>query len=305
MGEDIQLQQKVIEGNQQGPTLLILGGVHGDEFESMAAIRRLLRFLNPAELRGRVQCIPVVNEAAYWRGQRTAEDGLDLARTCPGRPDGSITERIADAVSAAIRGADYLIDLHSGGIACHFYPTVGYGIHPDGEILDVQRRMARVFNMPVIWGTQARGDGRTLSIARDEGIPAIYAEWIGGGVCDPLGVEGYFAGCLNVMGELGMIEREQPASITEHVVEDNRDEAGHIQAGYQVPFCGFFTPSAKLMQAVKPGDQLGTLTDHLGDREEAILSTQEGFVLVQRVFARVREGDTIGAILEVPPDSAE
>ena len=304
MNEEIQLKQKLIEGESEGPTLLILGGVHGDEFESMVAIRRLIKFLDAVQLRGRIQCIPVVNEAAYWRGQRTAEDGLDLARTCPGRPDGSITERIAHVLSTAIRAADFLIDLHSGGIACHFYPTVGYCLHADSEILEVQRRMARAFNMPVIWGTQARGEGRTLAVARDAGIPAIYAEWMGGGVCDPLGVEEYFAGCLNVMGELGMIERQQPRSIIEHEVEDARDEAGHIQAAYQVPFGGFFTPSVKLMQAVHPGDRLGTLTDHLGEREEAILSTQKGFVLVQRVYARIHEGDTIGAILEVVSDSA-
>ena len=84
MTPTITLQQKVIEGTQKGPNLLILGGVHGDEFESMAAIRRLLNHLDPTDLRGHLTAIPVVNEAAYWRGQRTAEDGLDLARTCPG-----------------------------------------------------------------------------------------------------------------------------------------------------------------------------------------------------------------------------
>ena len=99
-----------------------------------------------------------------------------------------MTERIAHVLSTAIRAADFLIDLHSGGIACHFYPTVGYCLHADREILAVQRRMARAFNMPVIWGTQARGEGRTLSVARDAGVPAIYAEWMGGGGCPPRGL---------------------------------------------------------------------------------------------------------------------
>ena len=72
MTPTITLRQQVIEGTQKGPNLLILGGVHGDEFESMAAIRRLLDHLDPTDLRGRLTAIPVVNEAAYWRGQRTA-----------------------------------------------------------------------------------------------------------------------------------------------------------------------------------------------------------------------------------------
>ena len=61
---------------QSGPTLLITGGVHGDEFEPMAAIRRLIRIFEEdpdlvRNLRGSVQLVPVVNEAAFLRGQRT------------------------------------------------------------------------------------------------------------------------------------------------------------------------------------------------------------------------------------------
>ena len=71
---------------EPGPHLLITGGVHGDEFEPMAAIRRLIGPLRAGRIRGRVTLVPVVNEPAFRRGQRTAEDGLDLARTLPGRP---------------------------------------------------------------------------------------------------------------------------------------------------------------------------------------------------------------------------
>ena len=75
----INLRQEVIEGERKGPNLLVLGGVHGDEYESMEAIRRLLGHLDPADLRGRLTAIPVANEAAFWRGRRCAGDGRDLA----------------------------------------------------------------------------------------------------------------------------------------------------------------------------------------------------------------------------------
>lgn len=295
----VQLQRKVVEGARPGPELLVLGGVHGDEFESMAAIRRLPERVEPETLGGRLTCIPVVNEAAYWRGQRTAEDGLDLARTCPGRPDGSITERVAHTVSEEIVRADYLIDLHSGGIIMHFYPTVGYGLHPNADVLEVQRHMARAFNMPVIWGTTSQLDGRTLSVARDAEVPAIYAEWMGGGTGDAEGIEAYFEGCLNVMAELGMIERDMPPSRTQYTVEDERDNAGFIQLNYPSPFSGFFEPGVELMQAVKPDDVLGVVVDHLGERREEIVSTQEGRVICLRVFNRVLEGESLGAVLEM------
>ncbi len=299
MSGPVKLKSVAITGKTPGPKLLILGGIHGDEFESMWTIRRLKEALDPGELRGKVILVPVVNEAAYWRGQRTAEDGLDLARTCPGRADGTITERIAHAVSAMIREADFLIDLHSGGLVSRFYPTVGYMLHADAEVLARQREMARAFNMPVVWGTYAGHDGRTLSIARDVGVPAIYSEWMGAGDCDPEGVDGYYEGCLNVMGVLGMIERDQPSSIIQHTVEDDREGAGHIQLNYPAPFSGFFEPWVELMDRVEPGDGFGVVTDLLGDRREEIVSTQSGHVLVLRTFNRVHEGETIAAVLEV------
>src|SRR3954471_17040588 len=86
-----------------GPRVLITGGVHGDEFEAMAALGRLCALLGERVVRGQVTLVPVVNEAAFRLGQRVAGDGLDLARTCPGRPDGSVTEQIAHALSALLR----------------------------------------------------------------------------------------------------------------------------------------------------------------------------------------------------------
>src|SRR5688500_15030903 len=106
----VQLQSKTIFGTPDGPHLLITGGVHGDEFEPMAAIRSLCHSLGAQDLRERVTVVPVVNEPTFRRGSRCTEDGLDLARTCPGRPDGTISEQIAQSLSSLIRSADYYID---------------------------------------------------------------------------------------------------------------------------------------------------------------------------------------------------
>ncbi|GIT29851.1 MAG: hypothetical protein Ct9H300mP1_18970 [Planctomycetaceae bacterium] len=116
MTETIELQRIEITGTSDGPHLLITGGVHGDEFESMASIRRLAGAVNAEDLSGTLTLVPVVNEAAFLNGNRTAEDGLDLARVCPGDPEGSVTLRTAVSLSALIASADYYIDLHSGGI---------------------------------------------------------------------------------------------------------------------------------------------------------------------------------------------
>jgi len=295
----IEIRHSTIVGPHEGPHLLITGGVHGDEFEPVAAIRRLADVLDHENLRGKVTLAPVVNEPAFCSGRRTADDGLDLARTCPGRPDGSITERIAHALSELIRSADYYIDLHSGGVALEILPLVGYVLHADRAVLDRQRRMARAFNLPVVWGTSASLDGRSLSVARDAGVPAIYAEWGGAGRCNPKGVAAYVVGCLDVAAELGLLDRSRRPSAVRHVVEDDRPESGHLQVCHPSPIAGLFEPCVVLGERVLRGDAIGTVTDTSGMQAEPIKSAREGIVLCLRSLARVEEGDSLAVILEV------
>lgn len=298
MTQSVLVQSRTIHGASDGPHLLITGGVHGDEFEPMAALRRLVKSIDPASLCGRLTVVPVANEAAYWRGARTADDELDLARTCPGSPDGTITERIAHALSELIRTADYYIDLHTGGIAMSVLPLVGYQLVPEAGIRAAQRRMAEAFNLPLVWGTDYRLEGRTLSVARDAHIPAIYAEYLGSGLCDPAGVEAYFEGCLNVMAELGMLDRAPPVSRVQRVVEDFRVSAGHMQVCNPAPMDGFFEPQVKLGDRIEVGQPLGTVTDILGENVVSVPAHESGIVIVLRTFARIRQGDTVAVVME-------
>jgi len=299
----VEIRRSQIIGRHDGPHLLITGGVHGDEFEPMRAIRQLANEVDAETLRGRLTLVPVANEAAFLRGERTAEDELDLARTCPGNPQGSITERTAHALSELIRTADFYIDLHTGGRIMSVWPLVGYKLVPDAKVLEAQRRMARAFNLPVVWGTDYRLQGRTLSVARDANIPSIYAEYLGSGLCNPEGVEAYVEGCLNVMAELEMVDRasfsHQPvASRIRYEVEDHRENAGHMQIRNPSPQTGFFQPTVRLGQAVTVGAALGEVCDVLGEQRTTVRSRESGVVIVLRTFSRVFEGDALAVILE-------
>jgi predicted deacylase len=297
-----------IIGSHPGPHLLITGGVHGDEFEPMAAIRTLARELRPEALRGKVTLVPVVNEPAFRLGQRCAEDGLDLARTCPGKVDGSVTERIAFSLSQLIRSADLYIDLHTGGTRLMVLPLTGYVLHPSPAVLEQQRRMVRAFGLPLIWGTDPTLPGRSLSVARDAGIPAIYAEYLGGGRFYPTGVAAYVSGCRGVMAEFGMLDREEMGH-GKHgghgeqesvLVEDSRPGSGHMQINHPAPCEGFFEPSVKLGQRIHAGDVLGTICDTLGKQHEVIRSRFTGTVIVLHTFPRVEAGVSVAVVLELP-----
>jgi predicted deacylase len=295
----VQLRSRTL-GDAAEPHLLIIAGVHGDEFEPMLAVRRLWRLLSDVPLRGRVTLVPVANEPAFLRGQRCGDDGLDLARTMPGRRDGSATEQIAAALAPLIREANFLIDLHTGGRLFRMLPLAGYVLHSDTAVLDRQRAMARAFNLPIVWGTSPHLDGRTLSVARDAHVPAIYVEAGGGSVLDPQAVQWCIDGCLNVAAALGMLDRAAPGSNVRHVVEDNRAASGHLQVQHPAPIAGFFEPAVALGDAVARGQSLGRIVDPFGEPLAEVAACEAGVVLFQRAVPSVQVGDSIGGILPAP-----
>ena len=309
----MELKRHEIVGQQPGPHLLITGGVHGDEFEPMEAVRMLIKELPQLEVRGKVTLVPVVNEPAFRRGQRTAEDGLDLARTCPGKPDGSVTEQIAWELSKLIRSADYYIDLHTGGTRLTVLPLTGYTLHPNPDVLEKQRRMAKAFGLPLIWGTDPNLQGRSLSVARDANVPAIYAEYMGGGY-DSVGAAKYVCGCVNVMaamGSLGSAGGPEPgiAEVIDQgparqagptIVEDPRPGSGHMQVNHPSPMEGFFEPVVQLGQQVQAEQVLGTVVDPLGHHAEVVRSRYTGIVIGLHTFPRVDEGTSVAVVLETP-----
>ena len=181
----------------------------------------------------------------------------------------------------------------------------GYGLVPDPAVLDVQRRMARAINLPVIWGTAANLEGRSLSIARAAGVPAIYTEYLGGGRCSAKGADAFYEGCLNVMGELEMLDREPPAGAVELVIEDPQPGSGHMQVQNPSPITGQFTPSVSLGQRVRPGEVLGHVSNISGSDVREIPCTQDGHVLAVRTYPRVHQDDSLIVIIEADPAAGD
>ena len=89
----------VVTGAGDGPRLVVLAGVHGCEYASMAAVRRWARGLEERELRGRVVAVPVLNLPAFRA--RTPfvvpDDGKNLNRCFPGDQAGTLGDRLAYA----------------------------------------------------------------------------------------------------------------------------------------------------------------------------------------------------------------
>ncbi|MGB6116894.1 MAG: N(2)-acetyl-L-2,4-diaminobutanoate deacetylase DoeB [Mesorhizobium sp.] len=124
-----------VVANGHGPTALLIGGNHGDEYEGPAALFELAQTLDPADVNGRVIIVPALNYPAFRAATRTSPiDRGNLNRSFPGRPDGTVTEKIADYVTRHLLPlADIVLDFHSGGKTLDFLPYAAAHALPDRD----------------------------------------------------------------------------------------------------------------------------------------------------------------------------
>ncbi|MCW2238868.1 N(2)-acetyl-L-2,4-diaminobutanoate deacetylase DoeB [Azospirillum canadense] len=119
--------------NGPGPTALLTGANHGDEYEGAVALFDLARTIKAEQVTGRVIIVPAMNYPAFQAGTRTSPiDKGNLNRSFPGRPDGTVTQKIADYFNRTLLPmADVVMDLHSGGRTLDFVPFAAAHILPD------------------------------------------------------------------------------------------------------------------------------------------------------------------------------
>ncbi|MEX1020802.1 MAG: M14 family metallopeptidase [Litorilinea sp.] len=298
-GSQWQLPYLALTGTQHGPTLVVFAGVHGDEYEGMEAIPRVFHALTPDQVRGQLIMVPVCNVPAYEAGTRSSPvDSLNLARVYPGDPTGTITQRIAYWTGQRlISQSDFFIDLHSGNATSDIPTLIGY-IHDAGELGQRGLAGARAFGAPVLWGHPLPlPPGRTISLATQLGIPALYTETPGGGRARPSDVDCYAQGVHNVMCHLGMLAgAPKPRPTTHHLVGD-----GNLDAIITTPAAGRFMPYVDLLDAVDAGQIVGEIHDAYGNVVMPLHADRAGVIILLRRERRVHVGDGVIQITGIVP----
>jgi predicted deacylase len=252
--------------------------VHGDEYEGPAAVFSLAQFLSPDRLQGTVLAVPVANPAAFAAGTRLhPADGLNLARTFPGNAKGSPTERLAAAIFEELAGrADYVIDLHSGGVEYIFLPVTGfYGLPKNGNS---SFDAARAFGLPALWQLPPT-DGVLSHEAWRRGRVAIGAEYRGAGQLSLDGVRDYRNGTLACLAQWRLLhEKPKPP-----------DAIAVFEGDWQLASSsGMFTAYCRPGDAVKKGATLATTLGTRGEVQQEFVSPGDGVVLGLRSKAYIR-----------------
>lgn len=297
-GSDLALTLLVAIGNATKPLLLLIGGVHGDEYEGPTALWEFFESVNPKTLDGTVLMLPVANPPAFAAGNRVnPDDPKDLARTFPGSATGSITEQIAHVIYHQLMArAQFLCDFHSAGRNYRIDPWAGYAVVSDPSRLQYQRWAANLVGYPTVWGTPMK-PGRSLSAADELGIPAIYVEAPGEGRVHREDVKRNLFAIHQLLRFLHMIDETVQPTAPDLVVEDTAPDAGHLQIQMVARHGGMFQPEVELGKMVEANQVFGHIVDLAGATREIVRARHAGRVVFLRTFPVVAPGDSLGAVL--------
>ena len=285
----------VVHGRTGGPVLALVAGTHGYEYTSILALQRLLPRLDPRRMRGSVILVHMANPPCFY-GRRVyyGPDGKNLNRVYPGRPDGTISERIAHAITReVIEPATHLADLHCGDGNEAARPYAYWIVSGNAAVDEGSKGLALAFGLDhiVIDRGRPKDPARSLFTSNTavlRGKPAVTTESGGMGMTDAASVGAQEAGALSLIAHLGIMEA--PSVRVEHPVWIDRAEV------LRAPVTGVWHPRVETRQSVAAGTLLGCVTDAFGVVLHEVRAPYAGEVLYVVLTPPVSEGEPLGSV---------
>ncbi|MEZ4987308.1 MAG: succinylglutamate desuccinylase/aspartoacylase family protein [Saprospiraceae bacterium] len=200
-GNSIYITAHVHRAKEQGPVMLLLGGMHGDEINGIEIVREFVT--NPPVLKtGTVIAIPLLNSYGFINFSREVPDGKDVNRSFPGSKSGSLASRVAHALfTEVLPHVHFVVDLHTGGRGNYNYPQIRYTPgHADAEA------MAVAFGAPVRLAYPVIAKSLRKSAADKRGIPVLVFEGGENLRYDGLSIQHALAGIRRLLSFKGMID---------------------------------------------------------------------------------------------------
>ncbi|MHC3941819.1 N(2)-acetyl-L-2,4-diaminobutanoate deacetylase DoeB [Paenochrobactrum sp. BZR 201-1] len=195
--------------NNEGPTALLTGANHGDEYEGPAALFELAQTIDPAEVNGRIIIVPALNYPAFCAGTRTSPiDRGNLNRSFPGRADGTVTEKIADYVTRyLIPLADIVLDFHSGGKTLDFLPYAAAHELPNKDQEANCFAAVQAFNAPFSMKMlEIDAVGMLDTTVEEMGKVFVTTELGGAGTATATSIEIARKGTCNILRHVGILK---------------------------------------------------------------------------------------------------
>jgi predicted deacylase len=149
-GSRVHLPVILINGQAEGPKVVINCATHPTELVGYAAIQIVTRKIDPAKLKGSIIAFPISNPLGMqWGEYVTPHDNVNMYVAYPGSKDGSITSRLANFIwENASKNADLVMDVHENVKPCLHFSFVGYC--EDKRVENSALEAAKAFGLTII-----------------------------------------------------------------------------------------------------------------------------------------------------------
>lgn len=281
-GTHINIFAKVYRGDEDGKTLLLLGGIHGDEINGIEIIRNAIekQYFDDI-IKGTVIAIPLLNVYGFINFSRDVPDGKDVNRSFPGSQSGSLAARVANKLTKFILpSVDCIIDFHTGGDSRYNYPQIRYATAaPDIA------ELAKVFNPPFI--IEKPLISKSLrKIAHEKGIPVLVYEGGESTRLDPFAIKTGLEGISNILYHLEFI-KEKPDTSIKNSIEINKTSWIRSRDS------GIFKNLKKAGDFVHKNEIIGVLKDVLGENSKNIIARRDAYIIGHNNAPVVNMGDAL------------
>ena len=285
----------VIVGSE-GPTALLTGGNHGDEYEGPIALQQLAWELDPGQVQGRVIILPTMNAPAFRAGTRVSPiDQVNMNRCFPGRADGSVTQKIAHYIShVLVPMSDLVLDYHSGGKTLDFLPyAAAHYLNDDAQQTACVAAM-RAFAAP--WSMMMReidAVGMFDTTVEQQGKVFVTTELGGGGTATAASVAIALRGARNVLCHAGILSGEVEGAEDSRMLDMPGDDCFHFASSD-----GLLHPLADLGDTVSEGQPLAQIwpADRTGVAPITVTANRAGLVAARHFPGLVQSGDCLAVI---------
>lgn len=287
--------------NGVGPTALITGANHGDEYEGPIALYNFAQRTDLECFQGRVILIPAMNYPAFQAGTRVSPlDQLNMNRIFPGKVDGSVTQVLADYFSRRLLPmADYVLDLHSGGKTLDFLPFAAcHTLSNPAQQAQCEAAMqafAAPYHLRLLEDTRGMYDHQ----AEMMGKVFISTELGGGGTTHPRSIALAKRGLDNFLIHAGILQGAlqndpQPSQGLD------MNQQSYVFAEHQ----GLLEPCVSLGDEVEQGQLIAYIhtIERTAVKPQAYYARSSGLVLARHLPSLIKMGDCLQVIATLKPN---